>query len=131
MFSKYFLRNNSIESFSKRIHHVVWNYSLLYLVLFGVMHSLSIRFCLRLVWLLSIADVFRFHSLLFFIHFKPYIFYVFLGNSLIWILLKKIHLILISNLFWKYTFWNFILNSIFYFVFLQVKNHVFLYFILF
>ena len=104
MFSKYFLRHNSVESFSIRIHHVVWNYSLVYMVLFGVMHFLSIRFCLRLVWLLSIADVFCFHSLLFFIHFKPYIFYVFLVNSLIWILLKKIHLILISNLLWKYTF---------------------------
>ena len=150
MFSKYFLRHSSTKSFSNficymkwiklmiiRILHVVWNYSLVYLVFSRVIHFLFIGFCLRLVWFTFHRRFFWFHWLLF-IHFKPYIFLMCtcswgLCNSLIWILLKKIHLILISNLFWKYTFWNYILNSIYYFVFLQVKNCVFFifFFILF
>ena len=49
----------------------------------------------------------------------------------IWILVRKTHLILIYNLFWKYTFSNFILKSISLFCVLGRKNIVSLYFILF
>ena len=82
------------------------NYSLVYPVFCGVIHFFCLSdFVFGLHDLLSIVYVLRFCSLLLFIHSKPYISFSWgLCDYLIGILLNKIHLILVSNLFWKYFF---------------------------
>jgi len=81
------------------------NYSLVYPVFSAVIHFLSIGFCFRLVWFTFYRVCFSFlfavtlHSLQ-----TLYFFSRGLCDYLIRILLKKIHLILVSNLFWRVYF---------------------------
>ena len=99
---------------------------------FGVIHFSSIRFCLRLCMSTFRRKCYTFFFVLFLIHcyFSFTSNHIFLTHSLfmnimfgfsIWILLKKTHLILIYNLFWKYTFEILFWRVYFYFVFLGGK----------